>query len=141
SFAVQLAKSFGADVTAVCSTGKTDLVRALGADHVVDYTRSDFTERRYDLILDTAGRRGLAHLRRALTPGGTLVIVGDEGGGRWLGGVQRAVGAALLNPFVRHRLRGLVSAVRGADLEVLREKIEAGRLTPALDRTYPFADA
>ncbi|RSM41465.1 NAD(P)-dependent alcohol dehydrogenase [Amycolatopsis balhimycina DSM 5908] len=141
SFAVQLAKTFGAEVTAVCSTAKTDLVRTLGADHVVDYTREDFTGRRYDLILDTAGMRRLAHLRRALEPGGTLVIVGGETGGRWLGGVQRAAGAALLSPFVRHRLRGLVSAVRGADLEVLRETIEAGGLTPVLDRTYPLADA
>jgi NADPH:quinone reductase-like Zn-dependent oxidoreductase len=137
---VQLAKHFGADVTAVCSTAKTDLVRTLGADHVVDYTREDFTSRRYDLILDTAGLRSLRHLRRALTPDGTLVIVGGEGG-RWLGGIQRAFRAALLNPFVKHHLRGLISAVRGADLEVLRETIEAGQLTPLLDRTYPLADA
>ncbi|WP_328614444.1 NAD(P)-dependent alcohol dehydrogenase [Amycolatopsis sp. NBC_00355] len=140
SFAVQLAKHFGAEVTAVCSTAKTDLVRRLGADHVVDYTREDFTSRQYDLILDTAGLRSLTHLRRALTPRGTLVIVGGEGG-RWLGGVERVLRAALLNPFVKHRLRGLVSAVRGADLEVLRETIEAGHLTPVLDRTYPLADA
>ncbi|KDN22165.1 NAD(P)-dependent alcohol dehydrogenase [Amycolatopsis rifamycinica] len=141
SFAVQLAKTFGAEVTAVCSTGKADVVRALGADHVVDYTREDFTGRRYDLVLDTASMRGLRHLRRALTPGGTLVIVGGEGGGRWLGGVQRTAVAALLSPFVGHRLRGLVSAVRGADLEVLRELAEAGQVTPLIDRTYPLADA
>ncbi|MGW5741505.1 NAD(P)-dependent alcohol dehydrogenase [Amycolatopsis sp. NPDC003861] len=141
SFAVQLAKTFGAEVTAVCSTGKTDLVRELGADHVVDYRREDFTGRRYDLVLDTAGARRLTHLRRALTPRGTLVLVGSETGGRWLGGTQRLAGAALLSLFVGHRLRGLVSAVRGADLEVLRETIEAGGLTPALDRTYPLADA
>ncbi|OXM61923.1 NAD(P)-dependent alcohol dehydrogenase [Amycolatopsis vastitatis] len=140
SFAVQLAKHFGAEVTAVCSTGKIDLVRALGADHVVDYTRADFAERRHDLILDTAGLRSVHHLRRALTPRGTLVIVGGEGG-KWLGGVQRVFRAALLNPFVRHRLRGLVCQVRGADLEVLRETIEAGRVTPLLDRAYPLADA
>jgi NADPH:quinone reductase-like Zn-dependent oxidoreductase len=140
SLVVQLAKHFGADVTAVCGTAKTDLVRTLGADHVLDYTREDFTSRQYDLILDTAGLRSLRHLRRALTPDGTLVIVGGEGG-RWLGGIQRVFRAALLNPFVKHRLRGLISAVRGADLEVLRETIEAGRLTPVLDRTYPLADA
>jgi NADPH:quinone reductase-like Zn-dependent oxidoreductase len=140
SFAVQLAKHFGAEVTAVCSTAKTDLVRALGADHVVDYTREDFTAQQYDLILDTAGLRSLAHLRRALAPDGTLVIVGGEGG-RWLGGIQRVFRAALLNPFVKHHLRGLISAVRGADLESLRETIEAGHLTPLLDRTYPLADA
>jgi NADPH:quinone reductase-like Zn-dependent oxidoreductase len=140
SFAVQLATAFGAEVTAVCSTGKTDLVRKLGAEHVVDYTLSDFTGRRYDLIVDTAGLRSLTHLRRALAPRGTLVIVGGEGG-TWLGGVQRVFRAVLLNPFVRHRLRGLVTRVRGTDLEVLREAIEAGRLTPVLDRTYPLADA
>ncbi|MDQ7804283.1 NAD(P)-dependent alcohol dehydrogenase [Amycolatopsis sp. A133] len=140
SFAVQLAKTFGAEVTAVCSTGKTDLVRTLGADHVVDYTREDFTAQRYDLVLDTASMRGVRYLRRALTPGGTLVLVGGEGGGRWLGGIQRVAGAALLSPFVGHHLRGLVSSVRGADLEVLRELAEAGRVTPLLDRTYPLAD-
>jgi NADPH:quinone reductase-like Zn-dependent oxidoreductase len=140
SSAVQLAKSFGAHVTAVCSTSKTDLVRTLGADDVVDYTREDFTAQHYDLILDTAGLRSLTHLRRALTPRGTLVIVGGEGG-RWLGGIQRVLRAALLNPFVKHRLAGLVSSVRGADIEVLRETVEAGQLTPPLDRTYPLADA
>jgi len=127
-------------VTAVCSTAKTDLVRALGADDVVDYTREDFTAQRYDLILDTAGLRSLTHLRRALTPRGTLVIVGGEGG-RWLGGIQRVFRAALLNPFVKHRLAGLISSVRCTDIEVLREKVEAGQLTPPLDRTYPLADA
>jgi NADPH:quinone reductase-like Zn-dependent oxidoreductase len=140
SFAVQLAKHFGAEVTALCSTAKTELARELGADHVVDYTREDFTSQRYDLILDMAGLRSLKHLRRALAPDGTLVIVGGEGG-RWLGGIQRVFRAALLNPFVKHRLKGLISAVRGADLEVLRETIEAGRLTPVLDRVYPLADA
>jgi len=141
TFAVQIAKAFGAEVTGVCSTAKADLVTSLGADHVVDYTREDFTERRYDLVLDTASMRGPVHLRRAVRPGGTLVVVGGEGGGRWLGGIQRVAGAALLSPFVSQRLRGLVSTVRGADLEVLRETIEAGRLTPVLDRTYPLADA
>ncbi|WIY02406.1 NAD(P)-dependent alcohol dehydrogenase [Amycolatopsis mongoliensis] len=140
SFAVQLAKAFGADVTGVCSTAKTDLVRSLGAEHVVDYTREDFAARRYDLIVDTAGLRSLTDLRRALTPRGTLVIVGGEGG-KWIGGIQRVFRAALLNPFVRQRLCGLVSRVRAADLEDLRDLIEAGRLTPALDRTYPLADA
>jgi NADPH:quinone reductase-like Zn-dependent oxidoreductase len=140
SFAVQLAKAFGADVTGVCSTAKTDLVRTLGAEHVVDYTREDFAAERYDLIVDTAGLRSLTDLRRALTPRGTLVIVGGEGG-RWLGGIQRVLRAALLNPFVRQRLCGLVSRVRAADLEDLRELIEAGKLTPALDRMYPLADA
>jgi NADPH:quinone reductase-like Zn-dependent oxidoreductase len=141
TFAVQLAKAFGADVTGVCSTAKTDLVRSLGAEHVVDYTREDFAAEQYDLIVDTAGLRSLTALRRALAPRGTLVLVGGENGGRWLGGIQRVVRAALLNPFVRQRLCGLVSRVRAADLEALRDLIEAGQLTPALDRTYPLADA
>jgi NADPH:quinone reductase-like Zn-dependent oxidoreductase len=140
SFAVQLAKAFGADVTGVCSTAKTDLVRTLGAEHVVDYTREDFAARRYDLIVDTAGLRSLTDLRRALTPRGTLVIAGGEGG-KWLGGIQRVFRAALLNPFVRQRLCGLVARVRAADLEDLRELVEAGQLTPALDRKYPLTDA
>ncbi|SEF35528.1 NADPH:quinone reductase [Amycolatopsis pretoriensis] len=141
TFAVQLAKAFGADVTGVCSTAKTDLVRTLGADHVVDYTREDFATRRYDLVVDTAGLRSLSGLRRALAPRGTLVIVGGENGGKWLGGIQRVLRAALLNPFVRHRLCGLVARERGADLDDLRDLIEAGKLTPALDRTFPLADA
>ncbi|GLY43998.1 NADPH:quinone reductase [Amycolatopsis sp. NBRC 101858] len=141
SFAVQLAKAFGAHVTGVCSTAKTDLVRTLGADDVVDYTREDIAAGRYDLVVDTAGLRSLTVLRRALTPRGTLVIVGGENGGRWFGGIQRVLRAALLNPFVRHRLCGLVARERGADLDDLRDLIEAGKLTPALDRAFPLADA
>ena len=142
SYAVQIARAFGADVTGVCSTGKAELVRSIGAAHVVDYTREDFTrsEPRYDLIVDTAGRRPLRRLRRALTPTGTLVLVGGEGGGRWLGGFQRHIGAALLSPFVRHQLRMLLSIERGEDLAVLKELIEAGKVTPVIDRTYPISE-
>jgi NADPH:quinone reductase-like Zn-dependent oxidoreductase len=143
SFAVQLAKAFGAEVTGVCSPTKVDLVRSIGADHVVDYTHDDVTDgtRHYDLILDTAGRRSLARLRRALTPKGTLVIVGGEGGGRWLGGFQRqALWAPLLSLFVSQKLRGFVSKERKQDLQVLRELIEAGKLTPVIDRTYPLGE-
>ena len=91
TFAVQIAKAFGAEVTGVCSTAKTDLVRAIGADHVIDYTREDFADgqHRYDVILDIGGGSGLSHLRRALTPRGRLVLVGGETGGRWLGGMDR----------------------------------------------------
>jgi NADPH:quinone reductase-like Zn-dependent oxidoreductase len=144
SFAVQLAKAFGAAVTGVCSTTKTDLVRSLGAEQVIDYTREDFADgaRRWDLIVDTAGRRSLSQLRRALTPRGTLVIVGGEGGGRWLGGFDRQiVRAPLLSAVVRQRLRPLVSKERRADLVVLKELIEAGNLTPLIDRTYPLHEA
>jgi NADPH:quinone reductase-like Zn-dependent oxidoreductase len=142
TFAVQLAKAFGAEVTGVCSTTKVDLVRSLGADHVVDYTRDDLAdgERRYELVLDIAGSRPLSQLRRALTPKGTLVIVGGEGGGRWFGGTDRLLRALLLSPFVGQRLRGLFSTERREDLETLRELIEAGKVTPVVDRTYPLRE-
>jgi NADPH:quinone reductase-like Zn-dependent oxidoreductase len=143
SFAVQLAKAFGAQVTGVCSTTKVELVRSLGADEVIDYTREDFTDgaRHWDLIVDTAGRRSLSQLRRALTRRGTLVIVGGEGGGRWLGGFDRQIlRAPLLSALVRQRLRPLVSKERRADLLVLKELIEAGKVTPVIDRTYPLSE-
>lgn len=140
SFAVQIARAFGARVTGVCSTAKVELVRSIGADHVIDYTKEDFTRSpaRYDLILDTAGRRPLRDLRRALTPAGTLVLVGGEGGDRWLGGFQRHIWAAMLSPFVRHQLRMLYSVERNEDLATLAELIEAGNLTPVIDRSYPL---
>ena len=141
---MQLAKAFGAHVTGVCSTTKADLVRSIGADDVIDYTRDDFADgaRHYDLILDTAGNRSLSHLRRALTPRGTLVIVGGEGGGRWLGGFQRQIlWAPMLSLFVRQKLRGLTSKERKEDLQVLRELLEAGKVTPVIDRTYPLREA
>ena len=143
SFAVQLAKTFGAEVTGVCSTGKVDLVRSIGADHVIDYTREDFADgvQRYDLILDTAGNRSLSHLRRALAPKGTLVIVGGEGGGRWLGGFDRQIlRAPMLSPFVSQTLRPLISKERRNDLVVLTELIEAGKVTPIIDGTHPLSE-
>jgi NADPH:quinone reductase-like Zn-dependent oxidoreductase len=126
----------------VCSTAKTDLVRSLGADHVIDYTRDDFTsgEQRYDVILDTGGNRRLSHLRRALTPRGTLVIVGGETGGRWLGGFDRSLRAALLSPLVSQKLGMLASRENAEDLVVLQELIESGKITPAIDRTYPLSE-
>lgn len=144
SFAVQLAKAFGAEVTGVCSTTKADLVRSLGADQVIDYTREDFADgrTRYDVILDTAGNRSLLHLRRALARRGTLVIVGGEGGGRWLGGFDRQIlRAPLLSMFVGQRLRPLVSKERSEELVVLKELIEAGKVAPIVDRTYPLSEA
>ncbi|WP_030728033.1 NAD(P)-dependent alcohol dehydrogenase [Streptomyces sp. NRRL S-237] len=142
SFAVQVAKAYGAHVTGVCSTTKTDLVRSLGADEVLDYTRQDPVDGsgRYDVILDIAGNRPISRLRRALTPRGTLAIVGGEGGGNWIGGNQRQLGAMLLSPFVGHRLRAHGTLVRSRDLEALTELIEAGSVTPAVDRTYPLAE-
>jgi NADPH:quinone reductase-like Zn-dependent oxidoreductase len=141
-FAVQLVRAFGAEVTGVCSTTKLDLVRSIGADHVIDYTREDFVTsgRRYDLIIDTAGNRSLSRLRRALTPHGTLVIVGGESAGRWSGGFGRQIRAMVLSPFVSQRLRGLAAVQRRADLTVIREMLAAGTLTPVIDRTYPLAE-
>jgi len=143
TFAVQLAKAFGANVTGVCSTTKVDMVRSIGADEVIDYTRDDFaqTDQRYDVILDTAGNRSLSHLRRALTPRGTLVIVGGEEGGRWLGGTGRLLRALVLSPFVRQRLRSFVARVSKEDLQYLTELIETGKVTPVIDRTYPLSEA
>jgi len=142
TFAVQIAKAFGADVTGVCSTSKVELVRSIGADDVIDYTREDFAEtgQRYDLILDTVGNRPLSHLRRALTPRGTIVIVGGEGGGPWFGVVGRLLRAALLSPFVRQKLRPLRSKENREDLVVLKELIEAGKFTPVMGRTYPLSE-
>ncbi len=143
TFAVQLAKSFGAEVTGVCSTTKVELVRSIGADHVIDYMREDFAQmdQHYDVIFDIAGNRSLAHLRSALTPQGTLVIVGGEGGGRWFGGVDRQIRGLLLSPFVSHNLRTFISAERNEDLEFLKELIEAGKVAPVIDRTYALSEA
>jgi NADPH:quinone reductase-like Zn-dependent oxidoreductase len=142
SFAVQLAKAFGAQVTGVASTSQLELVRSLGADEVVDYTREDVTDgtRHWDLILDTAGHRSLSRLRRALTPKGTLVIVGSEVRGRWMGGFDRNLRAPVLSRFVGQRLRMLASKPRPGDLQTLRELLEAGKLTPRVGRTYPLGE-
>jgi NADPH:quinone reductase-like Zn-dependent oxidoreductase len=141
--AVQLAKAFGAKVTGVCSTSKVELVRSLGADEVIDYTREDFTDgtRRFDLILDTAGRRPLSKLRRALTAAGTIVVVGGEGGDRWLGGFQRQIFAPMRAIFSGQKLRGLMFKECREDLLALKELIEAGKLTPVIDRTHTLGEA
>jgi NADPH:quinone reductase-like Zn-dependent oxidoreductase len=140
SYAVQLAKGFEAEVTGVSSTAKLDLVRSLGADHVIDYTREDFADgtNRYDLILDIAGNASLSRLRSVLTPTGTLVIVGGEKGGKWTGGFGRSLRAPLLSPFVSQRLTMLASKERASDQERLIPLIEAGKVTPSIDRTYPL---
>jgi NADPH:quinone reductase-like Zn-dependent oxidoreductase len=143
SYAVQLATAFSAEVTGVASTAKMDFVRSLGADDAIDYTREDFADgtRRWDLIIDTGGRRSLSDLRRALTPKGTLVIVGGEGGGSWLGGFDRNLRSGLVSIFVSQRLTMLASKELGEDFDVLRELIEAGKVTPVIDRTYPLIEA
>jgi len=142
TFAVQIAKALGAEVTGVCSTAKTDLVSGLGADHVIDYSRADFADgtHRYDVIIDTGGNSRLSDLRRALAPAGRLVIVGGETGGRWLGGFDRQLRAAALSPFVRQKLGMLVSSEKGEDLSALGGLLESGRVIPALDLTFPLPE-
>ena len=140
TFAVQLAKAFGAEVTGVCSTAKVELVRSLGADHVVDYTREDFADGdRYDTILDIAGNRSLSHLRRALTAEGHSSSWG-EGGGRWLGGLDRQLRAQVLSVFGRQKMGTWISTQPRDDLEALRELLEAGKVTPVVDRTFPLSE-
>jgi NADPH:quinone reductase-like Zn-dependent oxidoreductase len=143
SFAVQLAKAMGAHVTGVCSSSKAELVRRIGADDVIDYTREDFTdgERQFDLIIDTAGRRPLSRLRRALAADGVLVMVGGEGGGRWLGGFQRQLGAPFRSIGRQQQLIGLMYRETQDLLLSLTELIEAGKVTPVIDRTYPLSQA
>ena len=139
-FAVQIAKAFGAEVTGACSTTKMELVQSIGAAHVIDYTQDDIagTGQRFDLILDTAGARPVSHLRRALTPRGTLVIVGAEGGNRWTGGVGRSLRAVLFRPSCATPADVHREGDR-KDLEVLKELVEAGKVTPVIDRTYPLS--
>src|SRR3954453_4219263 len=136
TFAVQIAKALGADVTGVSSTQKVELVRSLGADRVIDYTHTDITDdgRRYDVVLDIGGNRPLTQLRRVLTGDGTLVIVGGEGGDRWTGGLHRQLAAMVLSLFVRQRLRTFIAKPNSTDLDALRALIEAGSVTPAVDR-------
>ncbi len=140
---MQVAKALGAHVTGVCSTSKLDLVRSIGADDVVDYTVEDCADgsRQYDVVIDTAGNRTLSHLRRALTPRGTLVLVGGEGGAGLLGGFDRQLRATVVSPFVGHRLRPMLSTENAEDLQVLAELIDSGTVTPVIDRVYPLADA
>src|SRR5919112_643612 len=142
TYAVQIAKAFGANVTGVCSTKKVEMVRSIGADHVIDYTQEDFAEgdRRYDVILDIGGNSSLARLRRALASQGILVIVGGEGGGRWLGGTDRQLRAMILSPFVGQKLGTFVNKENHEDLLVLKELTESGKITPVIDRTYPLSE-
>jgi NADPH:quinone reductase-like Zn-dependent oxidoreductase len=137
-FAVQIAKSFGADVTAVCSTTKVDLVRSIGADHVIDYTKEDFTQSggRYDVILVMGGNHSLSQLKRFLRARGAIVPVGTEAGNRWVGG-KAWIQAMLLARLVRH-LRPLASEPNQADLQFLAELIEEAKIVPVIDKTYPL---
>lgn len=141
TFAVQIAKAFGAEVTGVCSTTKIALVRTIGADHAIDYTQEDCTDgrQRYNVILDTAGNRALSRLRRALTSRGTLVIIGGEGGGRCLG-LGRQLRAVMWSPFIRQQFRAPIYIEHsGEDLQLVKELIEAGKVAPVIDTTYPLS--
>jgi NADPH:quinone reductase-like Zn-dependent oxidoreductase len=142
TYAVQVATAFGARVSGVCSTTKVDLVRSLGADRVIDYTREDFAdeERRYDVILDVGGNASLSRLRRALTPKGTLVIIGGESDGRWIGGTDRQLRALVLSPFVGQKLGTFIARENHEDMIVLKALIEAGKVTPVIDRAYPLSE-
>jgi NADPH:quinone reductase-like Zn-dependent oxidoreductase len=144
SYAVQLAKSCGAEVTGVASAAKLDLVRGLGADHVLDYAKDDFADgsHRYDLVIDIAGLSDLARLRRALTPTGTLVLVGGEGGGDWTGGTMgRQFRARLASLFSRQKLTSVIAKERASDYERLAVFLESGEVVPSVDRAYPMAEA
>jgi len=143
SFATQIARDFGAEVTGVCSTDKVEMVRELGADHVIDYTRGSLadTGEKYDAILDIGGNRSLSELRRLLKPKGRLVIVGGEDAGKLLGGTDRQLRAMLLSPFVSQKLRAFVSSENGKDIAALKELVDSGRLKPVIDRTFPLEQA
>jgi NADPH:quinone reductase-like Zn-dependent oxidoreductase len=141
SFAVQIAKAFGAHVTGVCSTSKVELVRSIGADEVIDYTREEIPDgtRRYDVIFDTAGNREASYLRRVLTPKGTLVLAGGEGGGRWLG-MGRVMRAKAISPFVGQKMTSFLARPKAEDLLVLKDLIEASKVTPVIGARYPLSD-
>ena len=144
TFAVQIAKSFGADVTGVCSTRNLELVRSLGADQVIDYTKEDFTrsERRYDLILDNVGTQPLSGFRRVLTPKGICVMVGGGGpnDGQWIGPMSRPLKALLISPFVSQKMGMMMAELNNKDLTILADLMQAGKLTPVIDRQYKLSE-
>ena len=141
SFAVQIAKSFGAEVTGVCSTGSVDMVRSIGADHVIDYTREDFTQggQRYDLIFDNVENRSLSDCRRALTPSGTLILNSGTGA-QGIAMLVRLARPLMLSPFARQNLRRYLSVASRKDLVVLTKLVESGKLRPVIEKTYPLRE-
>jgi len=142
TFAVQIAKLFGAEVTGVCSARNVDMVRSIGANHVVDYTREDFTKsgQRYDLIFDSVGNHSLPDIRRALTREGTLVLVGGPDNGRWLGPLTGLLKVVVLSRFVSQKLLPFLAHLSKDDLIVMQEFLETRKVTPVIDRSYPLSD-
>jgi NADPH:quinone reductase-like Zn-dependent oxidoreductase len=143
TFAVQIAKSLGAEVTGVCGTRNVDLVRSLGADHVIDYTSEDFTAagRTYDLVFQAAGTASALDCRRVLTPKGTMVLISGDSSGRWIGPLARTVAALAVSPFLSQKVATFTMSPNGSDLRVLTELVEEGKVEPVIDREYPLADA
>jgi NADPH:quinone reductase-like Zn-dependent oxidoreductase len=142
TFAVQIAKTLGAEVTGVCSTRNVELVRSLGADHIIDYTREDFTQsgQKYDLIFQLAGTHSPSECRRVLTSKGTLLQISGDSDGRWIGPVDRIIKALVLSPFVSQKMASFTVKPNKEDLQFLKQLIEAGTLTPVIDRTYPLSE-
>jgi NADPH:quinone reductase-like Zn-dependent oxidoreductase len=143
TFAVQIGKSFGAHVTGVCTTASVDLVRSLGADHVIDYTQKDFTKgnERYDVILDCVGNRSLWAERRVMAPTGIVVNVGARPGGGWVGPLPRLAAVVASSLFVKQKVTLFVAKVGPGDLNALKDLVEANRLTPVVDRCYAFSES
>jgi NADPH:quinone reductase-like Zn-dependent oxidoreductase len=142
TFAVQIARAFDAEVTGVCSNRNVEMVRSLGADHVIDYTREDFTQcgQRYDLIFQLAGTRSPSECRRVLAPKGTLLLSSGESEGRWIGPVDRIIKALALSPFVSQKMASFTVKPNKEDLGFLKQLIETGQLAPVIDRTYPLSE-
>jgi len=142
TFAVPVAKSFGANVTGVCSTRNVDMVRSIGADHVIDYTHEDFTKgnQRYDIIFDCVANHSLSACRRVMTTGGTYLLVGGTGGGRWIGPMAQGIKAVLLSRFVSQKLVMFLTSSSKEDLVTMKELAESKRVTPVIDRTYPLSE-
>jgi NADPH:quinone reductase-like Zn-dependent oxidoreductase len=142
TFAVQIAKSFGAEVTGVCSTRNLELVRSIGADHVIDYTQEDFTEagKRYDLILDMVGNHGLLDLQHALQPDGVLVQVGDSEIGNWIDPLLGPLQSLVLSPFLKPEVTGILARLNAGDMAELAELMRTGKVAPVIDRRYPLAE-
>jgi NADPH:quinone reductase-like Zn-dependent oxidoreductase len=143
TFAVQIAKYFGADVTGVCSTRNVEMVRSIGADHVIDYSREDVLNsgQKYDLIFQLAGTTSPGGFRRVLTPRGTLILSSGDSKGRIIGPVSRLIKAALLSPFISQAIPFFLMKPSSSDLEFLKDLIEAGHVTPVIDRTYPLSES